>query len=57
MRPCGRERGERTLAGGPGGGATWFGLRTGDLCNTADDAVNYRKPAQQSTNYWEEPGV
>ena len=33
-----------------------FGLRTGDHCNTVDGAGNCGRPAQPSTDYWEELG-
>ena len=41
LRSCGKERGERTLAGGPQG----FGLRTGGDCYTAGGAGHLRRPA------------
>ena len=45
-RPCGKERSERTLAGGPGEGAMWFWIYNwrsqGD---TADGAGNRGRPA------------
>ena len=34
-----------------------FGLRTGGHGNIADGAGDCRRPAQLSTDYWEEPGV
>ena len=34
-----------------------FGLRTGDRSETADGAEDRGRPAQSSTDYWQEPGV
>ena len=34
-----------------------FGLRTGDGDDTADGARDCGRPAQSSTDYWEELGV
>ena len=67
--PCAMEK-VRDLAGPCGGKKGWkrlstagheevphgFGLRTGDLADTDDGVGNRGRPAQQGTDYGEEPG-
>ena len=47
-RPCRKERGERTLAGGPWGGAMWCWIKNQRCVHTTDGAGTRRRPVSQA---------
>ena len=56
-RCCGKERGERTLAGGPWEGATWLWIKNWRSRWHSRWCWELREACQPSTDYWEEPGA
>ena len=47
-RRCRKERGERTLAGGPWGGVTWCWIKNQRCVHTTDGAGTRRRPVSQA---------